>query len=174
MNNKIYYIYHIPGKKIGVSTNLKKRIQRQGYTMEEVEVLEEHTDIHRVSLREQELQKEYEYKVDCIPYWRTLKNQTKEGRSKGGKIGGKIVGKISGKRNVESGQLAKALELSNIARRTPISQYTKDGNFIKEFMSQREAAKELNLNYRNINKVLKGRGKTAGGFVFRYVTELAC
>ena len=170
MNNKIYYIYHIPGKKIGVSTNVKGRIQRQGYTMEEVEVLEEHTDIHRVSLREQELQKEYGYKVDCIPYWRTLKNQTKEGCSKGGKIGGKI----QGKKNVESGHLAKLQKISGIARRTPISQYTKSGEFIKEFISQTEAAEELNISQGNIWMVLKEKRKTTGGFVFRYVNELAC
>ena len=167
MNNKIYYIYHIPGKKIGVTQNVKRRIQNhKGIELSEVEVLEEHTDIHRVSLREQELQKEYGYKVDTIPYWRTLKNQTKEGSSKGGKIGGKMC--------VESGHMKKMTELSSIACRTPISQYTKDGNFIKEWISQNEAGRQLNLQVQNINKVLKGKQKSAGGFTFRYVNELTC
>ena len=79
-----------------------------------------------------------------------------------------------GQTHIESGHMNKMRELAGIARRTPIKQYTKDGNFIKEFMSQREAAKELNLNYKNINSVLKGKRKSAGGFVFKYKEELAC
>ena len=35
-----YFIYHIPGKKIGVTRNLDKRVtQQQGYAEEEYEVL---------------------------------------------------------------------------------------------------------------------------------------
>ena len=34
-----YFIYHIPGKKIGVTRNLDKRVtQQQGYAEEEYEV----------------------------------------------------------------------------------------------------------------------------------------
>jgi hypothetical protein len=55
----MYYIYHIPGVKIGCTSNLKKRIQSQGFT--EYEVLETHTDIDIASNREIELQNEYGY-----------------------------------------------------------------------------------------------------------------
>ena len=146
--------------------------------LSEVEVLEEHTNVYKVSDREMELQREYGYPVDKIPYWKTLKGHTTEGsikgKIKGGKIGGKIGGLIGGKRTVELGHLAKAQKISSIARRTPISQYTKDGNFIKEFISQAEAAEELNIPFKCINNNLKGISKTTGGFVFRYVTELTC
>ena len=166
MKNKIYYIYHIPGKKIGVSQNVKVRIEKQGYTIEEIEVLEEHTDIHTASLREQELQKEYGYPVDKHPYWKTIQMATLESISKGGKI----TGMIQGPRNVESGLLKRLSD----AQRTPILQYTKTGEFIKEFVSQAEAARELNLFATSITAVCKGKLKTCGGFVFRYVNELAC
>jgi|TARA_R110000796_G_scaffold215913_1_gene331966 hypothetical protein len=62
----MYYIYHIEGVKIGVSTNPSKRVQRQGYT--DFKILEEHTDINVVSIRETELQKQYGYAVDKVLY----------------------------------------------------------------------------------------------------------
>jgi hypothetical protein len=63
----IYYIYEIPGKKIGVSKNPSNRAgKRQGAT--NWNILEEHTCIKTVSIREQELQKQYGYKVDSELY----------------------------------------------------------------------------------------------------------
>ena len=60
-----YYLYHIPGKKIGVTCDLNNRVtMQQGYTPEEYEVLEVSSDIDYISDREIELQKEYGYKVD--------------------------------------------------------------------------------------------------------------
>ena len=65
----MYYIYHIPGKKIGVTCNLNNRVTvQQGYKPDEYEVLETHEDIDLVSIRERELQKKYGYKVDLKPY----------------------------------------------------------------------------------------------------------
>ena len=64
-----YCIYHIPNKKIGVTRDLKYRVeQQQGYREGEYEVLEMSDDIDYVSERELELQKEYGYKVDRKPY----------------------------------------------------------------------------------------------------------
>jgi len=60
-----YVIYHIPGKKIGVTNNLKSRVEdQQGYTEDEYEVLEMSDDISYISDRELELQKQYGYRVD--------------------------------------------------------------------------------------------------------------
>tara|TARA_R100000697_G_scaffold99034_1_gene111098 strand:- start:433 stop:1257 length:825 start_codon:yes stop_codon:yes gene_type:complete len=68
IDNK-YIIYHIPGKKIGVTNDLYNRVeQQQGYEVGEYEVLESSDDIDYISKREIELQKEYGYKVDIIPY----------------------------------------------------------------------------------------------------------
>ena len=58
-------LYHIPGKKIGVTRDLNTRVTlMQGYKEGEYEVLEQSDDIDFISDREIELQKSYGYKVD--------------------------------------------------------------------------------------------------------------
>ena len=60
-----YCIYHIPGKKIGVTNNLEERVTRQqGYTEDEYEILDWSDDISYISHREIELQKMFGYPVD--------------------------------------------------------------------------------------------------------------
>lgn len=77
--------------------------------------------------------------------------------SKGGKIGGKIVGKkwgaINGKKS--------AIKLSK-----PILQFAKSGELVKEWPSAREAGRQLGISH--ICTCLKGKIKSAGGFVWRY------
>ena len=64
-----YYLYHIPGKKIGVTSNLNKRVTiTQGYGPDEYEVLDQSDDISYISKKEIELQKSYGYKVDRKKY----------------------------------------------------------------------------------------------------------
>jgi NTP pyrophosphatase (non-canonical NTP hydrolase) len=64
-----YYLYHIPGKKIGVTRDLISRVvDQQGYSLDEVEVLEQSTDINYISDRELELQQSYGYRVDRQKY----------------------------------------------------------------------------------------------------------
>ena len=68
IDNK-YVIYHIPGKKIGVTNDLYNRVEcQQGYEVGEYEVLESSDDIDYISKREIELQKKYGYRVDLKPY----------------------------------------------------------------------------------------------------------
>jgi NTP pyrophosphatase (non-canonical NTP hydrolase) len=65
----MYYIYHIFGKKIGVTRNLNNRVtSQQGYKEDEYEVLETSDNIDYVSDRELELQSIYGYKVDRQSY----------------------------------------------------------------------------------------------------------
>ena len=65
----MYYLYHIPGKKIGVTRDLNSRVtQQQGYAPDEYEVLLTSDDINYVSAMELELQKSYGYKVDRQSY----------------------------------------------------------------------------------------------------------
>ena len=64
-----FYLYHIPGKKIGVTRDLNKRVtQTQGYKPGEYEVLESSTDIDYISEKEIELQKSYGYRKDHKHY----------------------------------------------------------------------------------------------------------
>ena len=65
----MYYLYHIPGKKIGVTCNLNNRVTlTQGYGPDEYEVLDQSDDIDYISEKEIELQKSYGYKVDRKKY----------------------------------------------------------------------------------------------------------
>lgn len=71
----MYYIYHIPGKKIGVARNLRYRVTlMQGYKAGEYEVLDQSEDIDYISDREIELQKAYGYKVDPVLYKNLFKS----------------------------------------------------------------------------------------------------
>ena len=64
-----YYIYHIPGKKIGVTRDLENRVvKQQGYNWNEFEVLYEDKDINIISKKELKLQKQYGYRIDDEPY----------------------------------------------------------------------------------------------------------
>jgi NTP pyrophosphatase (non-canonical NTP hydrolase) len=74
----MYKIYHIPGKKIGVTRDLTSRVtEQQGYAPGEYEVLLTSDDINEISNMEIELQKSYGYKVDRQSY-KNLINKNKK------------------------------------------------------------------------------------------------
>ena len=74
----MYYLYHIPGKKIGVTRNLNTRATlMQGYKEGEYEVLDQSEDIDYISDREIELQQSYGYKVDRKLYKNLFKSNMK-------------------------------------------------------------------------------------------------
>ena len=61
----MYYLYHIPGVKIGVTTNLEERVERQqGYYPGEYEVIMSTSDIDLISEKEISFQKAMGYNVD--------------------------------------------------------------------------------------------------------------
>ncbi len=61
----MYAIYHVPGVKIGVTNNIKHRVEeQQGYDVDEYEILEMSEDIDYISKRELYLQERYGYRVD--------------------------------------------------------------------------------------------------------------
>jgi len=64
-----YYLYHIPGKKIGVTRDLKYRVEeQQGYSEGEYDIILSTDDIRIISEAEISLQKAYGYNVDEVPY----------------------------------------------------------------------------------------------------------
>ena len=74
----MYYLYHIPGKKIGVTRDLNTRVTLiQGYKENQYEVLEQSDDIDYISDREIELQKSYGYKVDRQSYKNLINKNNK-------------------------------------------------------------------------------------------------
>jgi len=73
-----YYLYHIPGKKIGITKDLKERVEKQqGYTPSEYSVIMETNDIDYISKQEIYLQKFYGYPVDITPYNKLNCNKNK-------------------------------------------------------------------------------------------------
>ena len=64
-----YYIYHIPGKKIGVTRDLEKRVtEQQGYEPHEYEILGKYTNIVAAAEKELYYQRIHGYRVDEVPY----------------------------------------------------------------------------------------------------------
>jgi len=79
----IYYIYHIPGKKIGVTTNLKSRVEdQQGYGPGEYEILGRYTNIKGAAERELYYQRIHGYPVDIVPYDKLNCNKNKLNKMK--------------------------------------------------------------------------------------------
>ena len=74
----MYYLYHVPGVKIGVTTNLEDRVERQqGYYPDEYEVIMSTTDIDLISEKERQLQKALGYRVDMKLYSKLKCNKMK-------------------------------------------------------------------------------------------------
>lgn len=72
--------------------------------------------------------------------------------------------KLHRERSVKGGKSSSGIE----KRLIPILQFTKDGTFIKEWQSAKEAECQLGIARTSICACLKGRLKSAGGFVWRY------
>ena len=79
-----------------------------------------------------------------------------------GKIGGKIGGKKNGAINGKKGAIKQSI---------PILQFSKDWTFVKEWPSASEAWRQLGISQSSICKCIKGRYKSAGGFVWRYASS---
>ena len=73
-----YYLYHVPGVKIGVTTNIKERVEnQQGYIESEYDIIMSSDDIDTISEWEIKLQKKLGYRVDMIPYNKLKCNKMK-------------------------------------------------------------------------------------------------
>jgi hypothetical protein len=175
----MYYLYHIKGVKWGCSNQLKIRLKKQGYTLNDVYEIIEETNIDKAADMEKQLNIRDGYK------WRD--DQDYRIITKAAIIGGNIVGKERGKLNVLSGHLKNIhhLSLTKEARlkavnntnwysvskklQKPIIAYKKDTNqFVGEYPSIKLAAELLNIGSANICNVLKNRYKQYKGYTFNY------
>ena len=79
MINKTYALYHIPGKKVGVTNNIEERVvKQQGYQEGEFEILAWSDDIGYISKLEHEMQDSFGYKVDEQLYKDLYSNNFKQ------------------------------------------------------------------------------------------------
>ena len=76
--DKEYVIYHIPGKKIGCTSDLYERVtNQQGYEPGEYEILYKTPNMKHASKMERILQKDYGYRVDLKSYEELSNNKFK-------------------------------------------------------------------------------------------------
>jgi hypothetical protein len=68
------------------------------------------------------------------------------------------------KKRIENTDMVAAGE----KRMKVIEQFTKEGEFIRDWPSLKEAKYSLGLNGGDISNCIKGRQKTAGGFIWKY------
>jgi len=135
----MYYLYHIPGKKIGVTRDLSSRVSLiQGYKENEYEVLEQSEDIDYISDREIELQKSYGYKVDRKLYKNlfnkmkiNVTEQTSTFPCPTSKLKGRLMDNLGLTWNTEFGQFKITKENTRwIMANVKTSMYNKDRCYI--------------------------------------------
>jgi len=174
MGNLTYYIYHIPGKKIGVTRDLKYRVtQQQGYSLDEYEVLDQSTDIDYISSRELELQKSYGYKVDLKPYNKLFKmkinatEQTSTFPVPLNKLKGRLMDELGKTWETVHGIFELTKETVDwIMKNASTSMFNKNRSYIynKSFYERflNEAKSEAQLFYDAINNRSNGQIKQEG------------
>ena len=133
-----YYLYHIPGKKIGVTRDLNRRVtQVQGYKSGEYEVLESSTDIDYISKKELELQKSYGYRKDHKLYKNLFKmkinvtEQTTTFPVPLTKLKGRLHDQVGLNWQTEFGKIHLSPELADwIATNAHVSMYNSDRSYV--------------------------------------------
>lgn len=156
----IFKIYHIPGVKIGCSTNPEDRVKRFGYT--DFEILEEHEDIYIASDREIQLQEQYGYGRDnTLPYYKTVRMAS---------LGGLAQGHILGSKNVESGHWQNVKSKGWKSKEHQLKTSTLGGLANKGI--PKPHAKETMLKLANIESTCPHCNKTVkGGNYYRWHGE---
>ena len=77
MSKPMYYVYHVPGIKVGMTKDLGDRVfEQQGYDPHEVELLYVSRDMEAASKKELEYQQKLQYPVDRQSY-KDLMNKQK-------------------------------------------------------------------------------------------------
>ena len=133
-----YYLYHIPGKKIGVTRDLNRRVtQTQGYKPGEYEVLDQSDDIDYISQREIELQQSYGYRKDHKLYKNLFKmkinvtEQTTTFPVPLTKLKGRLHDQVGLNWQTEFGKIHLSAELADwIANNAHTSMYNSERSYV--------------------------------------------
>ena len=145
-----------------------RRMKQQNIKEGEYEIVEKHSNAKTASIREIELQKQYGYKVDNIPYWKTLKNSKKAQNPI-----------AQAKRVANTDYKSRVLNIDYVNRKIdfikkakkyekPIIQYDLKGNIVKHWDSAKQAEKELNLSQGGIGQCCRGKLKQAYGYIWTH------
>lgn len=83
MNKKMYFVYHVPKVKVGMTSDLGKRVfEEQGYDPAEVQILYATRSMEEASELEIAYQKSLGYKVDQMTYSELMKGKKKKSKPK--------------------------------------------------------------------------------------------
>ena len=83
MNKKMYFVYHVPKVKVGVTSNLGKRVfEEQGYDPVDVQILHTTYLMEEASELEKMYQKSFGYKVDQMTYADLINSNKKKSKPK--------------------------------------------------------------------------------------------
>lgn len=77
MNQKHYTVYHIPGVKVGVTTNLARRAEQLGYKRHQLQHLYSTLNVDAAAEMERTYQIKFGYPVDQIKYDRQMEIKNK-------------------------------------------------------------------------------------------------
>jgi hypothetical protein len=166
-----HYIYEIFGRKIGATNDVERRMKEQKVKEGEYRIIEEHTNAKICSIREIELQKEFNYPVDRTQYWKTIKMQkktiTKEARKKA------VVNTDYKARTANINYKASRAKINWIAKaekcKKPVNQYDLKDNFIKQWEGATDAAKSIgNKSPGNISACCRGIIKKHKNYIWKY------
>ncbi len=179
----MYYLYHVPGVKIGVTTDLEDRVERQqGYYSDEYEVIMSTTDIDLVSEKERQLQKALGYRVDMKPYNKLKCNKMKINVTEMtttfpcpvNKLKGRLIDNKGMSWETEFGKVVITLKsIEWIMRNVKQSQFTSERCYvynrafarwfdnnnaydIKSANTRLDNAKQMNITEQRINGTLTG------------------
>lgn len=171
---KKYYIYHIPGKKIGVTTKPIERVEKQqGYKDNEYEILFTTDCIDAVSKKEIELQHIYGYKIDRQLYKNLINTnnmkiniteQTTTFPMPANKLKGRLTDLIGFSWETSWGEFKiTAKSIPWIINNLNVSMYNKDRCFIYnkafyESINQEEQQVESLEIFNNIRQWARDRG----------------
>jgi hypothetical protein len=186
-----YYVYHIPGVKVGCSKTPAKRVRSQGYT--KYEIIETYSDRATASKRERELQLQYGYEVDKNSYEElyTKGILRPEARAAGektriekfGSPAGTMITPENRKKGLLKAQATLIARYGSItallqkpeaiakranAMKKSVLQLDLNNNLIKEWSSAMDAARELGIRQGCIANCLGGRQETAYKFKWKF------
>ena len=83
MNKKMYFVYHVPKVKVGMTSDLGKRVfEEQGYDPADVQILHTTYLMEEASELEKMYQKSFGYKVDQMTYADLVYGKKKKSKSK--------------------------------------------------------------------------------------------
>jgi len=159
----------IHGEEKGKYLRYLNKIRNSGKTYEDIYGVEKSMEIKNKQSKSQKgkikISEEGKNKLREFHTGKKLSKETKN------KISKSLIGnkRNLGKKHSEEtkNKISNKLKGRDVHNRYEILQFDLDMNFIKEWNSTSEAARELNKSQGNITEVINGKRKTAYGYIWK-------